>query len=88
MKDAAPENLQTRARILELLEAGEYAGASVTETDARLARGEEYLDLDDVHAGVQRASGAVLSKRQVLPRKAIHEDTWRKILRQLKAAVP
>jgi hypothetical protein len=28
----------------------------------------------------------VANLAHVLPRKAIHEDTWRRILRQLKAA--
>jgi hypothetical protein len=71
---------------LELLERGEFGGASVTETEARLAKGDEYLDLEQLHVGVQRAQSSALPFRHILPRKAVHEDTWRKILRQLNAA--
>jgi len=76
----------TRARILQLLTEGEVDGASIAETKARLGRGDEYLDLEQLHQGVQRAQGAVSGMEHVLPRKAVHEDTWRRILRQLKAA--
>jgi hypothetical protein len=68
---------------LALLEAGELGGASLAENEAVLARGQEYLDLDRLDVGVQRASGAAVPLRHVLPRKAVHEDTWRRILRQL-----
>jgi hypothetical protein len=75
----------TRARVLELLEQGEFAGTSVLEDENRLAKGQEYLDLERLDAGVQRASDSVTALRHVLPRKAVHEDTWRKLLRQLSA---
>jgi hypothetical protein len=68
---------------LELLEEWEFGGTGVAVTDARLARGEEYLDLDQIQAGVQRATAPANVLSHVLPRKAVHEDTWRRILRQL-----
>jgi hypothetical protein len=76
----------TRARVLELLEQGEFGGASLLETENRLAKGQEYLDLERLEAGVQRALDSVTSLRHVIPRKAVHEDTWRKLLRQLSAS--
>jgi hypothetical protein len=87
MKEGSPGEPLTRARVLELLEAGEFGGANAVAaaTDARLAKGDEYIDLEDLQAGVQRASGSPSPLRHVLPRKTIHEDTWRRILRQLKA---
>jgi len=86
MKEAMPGEDVIRDRILQLLVEGEVDGASVVATAVRLANGDEYLDLEQLQQGVQRARGAVNPLSGVLPRKAIHEDTWRRILRQLKAA--
>jgi hypothetical protein len=72
---------------LALLEEWEFAGVRVAVTDARLARGEEYLDLDQIQDGVQRGVGTDTLLAHVLPRKAVHEDTWRRILRQLSATL-
>ena len=77
---------QRRAQVLAVLEAGEFGGVSLAENEAVLTRGQEYLDLDHLDVGVQRASGGATPLRHVLPRKAVHEDTWRRILRQLKAS--
>jgi hypothetical protein len=75
----------TKDRILQLLAEGEVDGASIPETTAHLRRGDEYLDLEQLQQGVQRAAGAGTLAGQVLPRRAVREDTWRRILRQLKA---
>ncbi|HXK19538.1 MAG TPA: hypothetical protein VNG33_17130 [Polyangiaceae bacterium] len=85
MNDVTPADL-TRDRILQLLAEGEVEGASIVETTVRLANGDEYLDLEQLQHGVQRARGAVNPLGRVLSRKAVHEDTWRRIVRQLKAA--
>ena len=74
----------TRDRVLGLLSEGEAArvgsiGATI------LRRGDEYLDLEQLQLGVQRADG-VTTSAHALSRKAIQEDTWRRILRQLKPA--
>jgi hypothetical protein len=76
--------LFTREHVLQLLSPGELASVGVADTHLR--RGDEYLDLEQLQQGVLRADGAVANLSQVLPRKAINEDTWRRILRQLKAA--
>lgn len=73
-----------RAEVLKLLAHGEYADFSERSTTANVLRnGDEYLDLDQLAKGVQRARTGVELGAHVLPRKAIHEDTWRRILRRL-----
>ena len=74
-----------RAAILKLLSAGEIASVGSAETKAGLRKGDEYLDLEHLQQGVQRADGKT-SAASPLPRRAVHEDTWRRILRQLSAA--
>jgi len=83
----APEPL-TRDRILKLLSEGEFADVGSAGSQPRLGNGDEYLDLEQLHQGVQKARAAVIPVGHVLARKAIHEDTWRRILRQLKASPP
>ena len=80
--------LFSREHVLLLLSEGEIASVGTAETQAPLRRGDEYLDLEQLQRGVLRADGAVANLAHALPRKAINEDTWRKILRQLKAANP
>jgi hypothetical protein len=82
-----PEPL-TRDRILQLLSDGEFAGVGSAGSQLRLGNGDEYLDLEQLQQGVQKFRGAAALTGHVLPRKAINEDTWRRILRQLKATPP
>jgi hypothetical protein len=78
----------TREHILKLLSDDEVASVSTSETVARLADGEEYLDLEHLEQGVRRArrGASAIPMGRVLPRKAIHDDTWGKILKQLATA--
>jgi hypothetical protein len=72
--------------VLKLLAHGEHADFSEPGTTAKtLPNGDEYLDLDQLARGVQRARVGATLGAHVVPRKAIHEDTWRRILRQLAA---
>ena len=86
MTSPTPSDYPTRDQVLKLLSEGEAPGFGTDETTANLRKGDEYLDLEQLQQGVQRAPGVVTLTGYVLPRKAIHEDTWRRILRQLKAA--
>lgn len=82
----APES--ARAEVLKLLAHGEHADFSERGSTAEALRnGDEYLDLDQLARGVQRARAGVELGGHVLPRKAIHEDTWRRILRHLTAVL-
>ncbi|HEV7671746.1 MAG TPA: hypothetical protein VGS22_24755 [Thermoanaerobaculia bacterium] len=76
----------TREAILKLLSDDEVASVSTAETAASLAHGEEYLDLEHLDQGVQSADGDTASLGNVLTRKAVHADTWDKIVKQLSAS--
>ena len=75
----------TRDSILKLLSDDEVARVSTAETVARLPDGDEYLDLEHLDQGVRHAGGTGVPMGRVLPRKAVHADTWVKILAQLAA---
>ena len=77
--DAQTEN-RTREGVLKLLSDDEVAAVSTAETAARLLDGEEYLDLEQLERGVQRATKSAAAMGRVLPRRAVHKDTWNKIL--------
>ena len=75
----------TRDTILKMLSDDEMARVSTAETAPKLADGDEYLDLEHLDLGVQRAGGAATPMGHVLPRHAVHANTWTKILAQLAA---
>jgi hypothetical protein len=77
---------QTRDRILKLLSDDEIASVSTAESTRRLGDGDEYLDLEALDQGVRRAPRTDTLMGQVLPRKAVQEDTWSRILRELAGA--
>ncbi len=73
-----------RESILKLLSNEEIARVSTAESASRLREGEEYLDLEHLDQGVQRAQSATkVAMGQVLPRSAVGVETWSKILAQL-----
>lgn len=73
-----------RDAVLKLLSDDEVASVSTAETAAALADGDEYVDLQDLEQGVKRARGMAVSMGRILPRKAVHETTWTKILAELR----
>ncbi len=75
----------TRETILKLLSDDEIARVSTAETAPSLAVGDEYVDLEHLDDGVRRASGTVAPMARLLPKKAVQEATWAKILQQLPA---
>jgi 2TM domain len=85
MTDAQRAEQVTRDSILKLLTDEENAKVSTAEAASRLTEGAEYLDLEHLDQGVQRAKAATAKARMghVLPRSAVSEETWRKILAQL-----
>ena len=80
--DMRSENI-ARERVLTLLSDDEVASVSTAETATRLLDGEEYLDLEQLERGVQQAKIAGPVMGRVLPRRAVHKDTWSKILTHL-----
>jgi hypothetical protein len=74
-----------RETILKLLSDEEIARVSNAETARGLSEGSEYLDLEHLDQGVHLASTATqIAMGQILPRAAVHPETWIKVLAQLK----
>lgn len=85
MNNAERTRYVTRDEILKLLSDDEVARVSTAETALGLATGDDYLDLEQLDQGVQRASGALAGMGNLLPKKAVQETTWSKILMRLAA---
>jgi hypothetical protein len=86
MKNDQRNDYVTRDHILGLLSDAEVASVSTAETAAKLSDGDEYVDLEHLRQGVQRAHGTATNIGGVLPRKAVHEKTWTQILKQLQVS--
>jgi hypothetical protein len=86
MQNATRNEYLARDRILKLLSDQEVASVATAETAERLTAGDEYLDLERLHEGVQKAGSSATPMGRVLPKKAIHESTWGKLLKQLEQA--
>ena len=85
MTDAKRAELVTRDTILKLLSNGEIAKVSSAEVaSGLLTEGGEYLDLEHLDQGIQRAKAATnVTMGHVLPRCAVSDETWSKVLAQL-----
>ena len=83
MKNDERSEYVTRDSIMQLLSDDEIASVSTAETAKRLVDGDEFLDLEDLDEGVQKASGSNTPMGRILPKKAVHPVTWEKILAQL-----
>lgn len=73
----------TREHLMNALSDDEVASVSSAESANGLVEGDEYLDLQELGLGVKRALCTAVSMGTVLPRKAVHENTWKKLLAQL-----
>lgn len=69
-----------REEIQSLLSDAEVARVSRAEGDARLVEGDEYIDLEDVAAGVHQVHTTSVPPARALPRSAVSEATWAKIV--------
>jgi hypothetical protein len=84
MTDAKRAKLVARDTILKLLSNEEIAKVSTAEASSGLAPGGEYLDLEHLDQGVQRAKAAIKTPmEQVVPRSAVCDETSSKILAHL-----
>jgi len=70
----------TRDGVMKLLSDQEASSVSSAESADKLDEGDEYLDLEHLDEGVRKADGLIVIMGRVLPRKAVHETTWSKIL--------
>ena len=73
-----------RDTILKLLSNEETAKVSSAEAASGLADGAEYLDLEHIDQGIQRANASTkVVMGHVVPRQAVSDATWSKILAHL-----
>lgn len=75
--------LLTRDAILMILSDDEVAAVSTSETALSLPDGAEYIDLEKLEHGVQKAAKGKVTMGRILPMKAVHEKTWTRILDEL-----
>lgn len=78
--EANRKELVTRDTILMMLSDDEVASVSTSETKPDLKDGDIFLDLDHLALGAQKASRTHVAMGSVLPKKAVHKDTWKKIM--------
>ena len=84
MTDAKRAEHVARDTILKLLSDEEITKVSTAEAASELTEGGEYLDLEHLDQGVQRAKAATkVTMGNVLPRSAVRDETWSKIIAQL-----
>jgi hypothetical protein len=76
----------TRSEILNLLTDEEAALVATAET-RRLPEGDEFIDLEHLDRGVLISEGPTTSSRHVLPRAAVRETTWAKIMTILETPI-
>jgi hypothetical protein len=74
---------ETRESVLQMLSDEEIAAVNRTEATQRLREDDEYLDLDRLVQGVQMSVGLAPKSGSLLPKKAIREETWNRILERL-----
>jgi hypothetical protein len=78
--------LVARDTLLKLLTDEEMARVSTAETAASLIAGQEYVDLEHIDKGVQVCNAATkVVMGSALPRRAVGDPTWNKIVAQLAA---
>ena len=84
MTHKARGELVARETILKLLSDEETGRVSTAETAGKLPDGAEYLDLEHIDIGIQRATATTkVTMGHVLPRRAVSAGTWTKILAHL-----
>ena len=86
MKNDKSAAYALRDSVMKMLSDDEVGRVSMAETGAALAAGDEYIDLGQMQRGVQQADSARTVMGRVLPRSAVHEGTWTRILSSLQQA--
>lgn len=75
--------LRTREAIMNLLTDDEVTKVSERE-EVRLVEGDEYVDLENLDAGVQRVQATPRTRPDnTLARSSVSDATWGKIVRAL-----
>ena len=82
MSTQAAKNEEKRESIIKLLTDAEVAKVSTAEGAPRLVEGDEYVDLEDLAAGVQLVQATPrIAPGHALPRSAVSDATWAKIVK-------
>jgi hypothetical protein len=80
MSPDAKKEAITREAVLALLSDAEVAKVSRAEDEPGLVEGDEYVDLEDLGAGVRQVHAKPASPRTALPRSAVSDGTWAKVV--------
>ncbi len=80
MKTTMKTEMLTREMILSMLSDEENARVSTSEGGESLRPGDEYIDLRRIEDGVHRATGSVLAMAGLLPKKAVEDTTWERVV--------
>ena len=80
MSPDAKKEAITREAVLALLSDVEMAKVSRAEGEPRLVEGDEYVDLEDLSEGVRQVHATSVPTRHAMPRSAVSEATWAKIV--------
>lgn len=83
MKTKKEYDFISRESLLKILSDDEASRLRMNEPATQLGDGDEFIDLMEIERGVQRAGE--VNPKDVLPRKALHENTWRKIVTNVNA---
>jgi hypothetical protein len=74
----------TRESIMKLLSDEETAKVSMREDKTKLVEGDEFIDLEHPEHGVRLVQATTEPMMdQVLPRSAVRDETWAKIIKHL-----
>jgi hypothetical protein len=82
MSNEQKNRLVTREALLSLLTDAEIAKVSRAESGP-LVEGDEYVDLDDPAAGIRQVHDKSPRPGRALPRSAVSDATWTKVIRAL-----
>ena len=78
--------LQARDGIIKLLSDDEVAKVSTAEASTRFTEGDEYIDLEHLGLGVRLVSSPIGSLEHLIPKKAVKDVTWTRILALMASA--
>ncbi len=81
MKPDLLTEYRVRRQVVELLSEAEAARLEKVLSTGILQDDEEYIEVDHVSLGVQRArTGVLLGRRRLILRRALDADTWSQLL--------
>jgi hypothetical protein len=84
MSEAKRANYLSRDAIMNLMSNDEIAKVSSVEASTGLKTGDEYVDLENLDKGIQRASvAASVNLKHAVPRGAVSSETWSRIMAEL-----